>query len=95
MRLRATLHHADAVTWLLAHPAPKGHLLVSASADKTLKTWDAKTGKLVKEHKAHHGPVLAASLGLNGSVVVSAGDDGICGVFTTEEVDEDGNMMSS
>ncbi|KAG1886974.1 ribosome biogenesis protein Sqt1 [Suillus subluteus] len=89
MRLRATLEHQDAVTSLLAHPSPKSHLIVSASADNTLRTWDARTGALVKEHTGHHGPILSASLGLQGSVVVSGGDDSACLVFTTE-VDESG-----
>ena len=74
----------DAVTTLLAHPSPKTHLITSGSADKTLRTWDARTGKLVKEHRGHSGPILGAALGLNGSVVVSAGDDGVCLVFETE-----------
>ena len=74
----------DAVTTLLPLPAPKGHLVVSGSADKTLRTWDARTGTLVREHKGHHDPILGASLGLEGGVVVSAGDDGVCLVFTTE-----------
>ncbi|KAF9066616.1 ribosome biogenesis protein Sqt1 [Rhodocollybia butyracea] len=84
MRLRATVEHTDAVTTLLAAPAPKSHLLISGSADKTLRTWDARTGTLVKEHKGHQAAVLGASLGLDGSVVVTAGDDGVSLVFTTE-----------
>lgn len=88
MRLRATLEHQDAVTSLLTHPAPKSYILVSASADRTLKTWDGRTGKLLKDHRGHQEPVLGASLGLEGSVVVSAGDDGVCLVFTTEEEEE-------
>lgn len=32
--------------------------------------------------------MLAASLGLEGSVVVSGGDDGLCMVFTTEKEEE-------
>ncbi len=89
MRLRATLEHEDAITTLLAHPHPQSHLLISASADRTLRTWDARTGQLLRKHTGHHGPVLAASLGLNGSVVVSAGDDGLCAVYTTESTDGD------
>ncbi|KAH9903008.1 ribosome biogenesis protein Sqt1 [Cubamyces lactineus] len=84
MRLRATLEHEDAVTSLHRLPSPKAHLIVSASVDKTLRTWDARTGTLVREHKGHSGPILDASLGMGGSVVVSAGDDGVCLVFSTE-----------
>jgi len=84
MRLRVTLEHKDAITTLLAHPAPKAHLLISASADRTLRTWDARNGNLLKEHLGHRAPVLGATLALDGSVVVSAGDDGVSMVFTTE-----------
>lgn len=78
----------DAITKLLTHPAPKGYLVVSASADKTLRTWDARTGALVREHTGHKAAVLDASFGLEGSVVISAGDDGFALVFTTEAVEE-------
>lgn len=93
MRLRATLEHKDAITTLLAHPAPKPYLLISASADKTLRTWDGRNGSLLRTHKGHQGPVLGASLGLGGSVVVSAGDDGLCAVYTTEATDDEGRMQ--
>ncbi|KAF8149923.1 ribosome biogenesis protein Sqt1 [Crassisporium funariophilum] len=88
MRLRASLEHEDAITTLLAHPAPKPYLLISASADKTLRTWDARNGTLLRTHTGHRGPVLGASLGLGGSVVLSAGDDGLCMVYTTEAEEE-------
>ena len=68
----------------MAHPAPKGYLLISASADKTLRTWDARNGNPLKTHLGHDAPVLDATLALDGSVVVSAGDDGLSLVFTTE-----------
>ncbi|KAH9945448.1 ribosome biogenesis protein Sqt1 [Epithele typhae] len=84
MRLRATLEHGDAVTSLHRLPPPKAHLIVSASADKILRTWDARTGTLVREHKGHSAPVLGAALGMGGDVVVSAGDEGVCLVFPTE-----------
>ncbi|KAJ8072493.1 60S ribosomal subunit assembly or modification protein [Marasmius tenuissimus] len=89
MRLRATLEHEDAVTTLLSVPSPKNNLLVSSSADKTLRTWDARTGTLLRTHRGHNGPVLGASLGLGGTVVVSAGDDSVCLVFTTEATEDD------
>jgi len=88
MRLRATLEHEDAITTLLAVPAPKSYLLVSASADKTLKTWDARNGTLLRTHTGHRAAVLSASLGLDGSVIVSGGDDGMCMVYTTEAEEE-------
>ncbi|KAI0040255.1 WD40 repeat-like protein [Auriscalpium vulgare] len=82
-RLRATLQHKDSVTSLMVHPT-KPHLLVSGSADKTLRTWDARSATLLREHKGHQGPIMAAALGLAGEVTVSAGDDGVCLVFGTE-----------
>jgi ribosome assembly protein SQT1 len=82
-RVRATLEHKDAVTSLLAHPT-NTHIIVSGSADKRVRTWDVRTGTLIHEQTGHHGPVLAATLGLEGKLTISAGDDGVCLVFPTE-----------
>ncbi|KAH9178197.1 ribosome biogenesis protein Sqt1 [Lactarius sanguifluus] len=82
-RLRTTLEHKDAVTSLLVHPT-KPHLVISSSADHTLRTWDARGGTLVREHKGHQELINGAALGRNGEIVVSAGDDGACLVFDTE-----------
>lgn len=82
-RLRATLEHKDAVTTLLAHPT-NTHIVVSGSADKRLRTWDARTGALLQEHTGHRGPILGAALGEEGKVIVSAGDDGVCLIYPTE-----------
>ncbi|KAL4074907.1 WD40-repeat-containing domain protein [Scleroderma yunnanense] len=87
MRKRATLEHEDAVTTVLPHAMPRSHLVTTASADRTLRTWDARTGKLLTEHRGHQAPVLGASLGIEGSVIVSAGDDGNCYMFTIETDD--------
>jgi WD40 repeat protein len=62
-------------------PSPKGHLFVSGSADGGMCTWDARSGTLIREHKGHREAVLGLSIGMQGSVVVSAGDDGVCLVF--------------
>jgi len=87
MRLRSTLEHSDAVTSVHPHPAPSTHLLTTASADKVLRTWDVRTGELVREHKGHRGPILGASLGaIDGRVIIaSAGDEGVCLAFAAEE----------
>ncbi|KAH9068401.1 WD40 repeat-like protein [Lactarius deliciosus] len=71
------------VTSLLVHPT-KPHLVISSSADHTLRTWDARAGTLVREHKGHQELINGAALGRNGEIVVSAGDDGACLVFDTE-----------
>ncbi|KAI0264427.1 WD40 repeat-like protein [Gloeopeniophorella convolvens] len=82
-RLRTTLEHQDAVTSLLVHPT-KPHLIVSSSADNSLRTWDARAGTLLREHKGHQELINGAALGRDGEFVVSAGDDGACLVFGTE-----------
>jgi len=82
-RLRTTLEHKDAITSLLVHPT-KPHLVISSSVDHTLRTWDARAGVLVREHKGHQELVNAAALGRSGEIVVSAGDDNVCLVFGTE-----------
>lgn len=82
-RLRMTLEHKDAVTSLLVH-ATKPHLVISSSADHTLRTWDVRAGALVREHKGHQEPINGAALGKGGEIVVSAGDDGTCLAFGTE-----------
>ncbi|KAI0300934.1 WD40-repeat-containing domain protein [Russula brevipes] len=82
-RLRTTLEHKDAITSLLAHPT-KPHLVISSSADHTLRTWDARAGALVRESKGHQDLINSAALGHSGEVVVSAADDGACLVFGTE-----------
>lgn len=86
MRARATLDHGEeTITAVLSHPVPRSCLVTTGSADGTLKTWDARTGTLLTVHKGHEGAIFSASLGLEGSVVVSAGDDGSCYVFTIDQ----------
>ena len=72
------------MTSLHVHPS-RPHLVVSASADGTLRTWDARTGALVKEHTGHTGPINQAALALGGAKVLTAGDDGACLVFDATE----------
>jgi hypothetical protein len=60
------------------------HLVISSSADHTLRTWYVRAGALVREHKGHQEPSInGAALGKGGEIVVSAGDDGTCLAFGT------------
>ncbi|KAF9790735.1 ribosome biogenesis protein Sqt1 [Thelephora terrestris] len=84
LKIRNELKHGDSVTCLVPLPAPKSHMVISGSADRVLRTWDTRTGALVKEHQGHRGPVLGAAVGHEGGFVLSAGDDGACLVFAAE-----------
>jgi len=81
-RLRTTLEHKDAVTSILVHPT-KPHLVIPSSADHTLRTWDARAGTLIREHKGHQELINGAALGHGGDIVISASDDATCLVFGT------------
>ncbi|WWD20585.1 hypothetical protein CI109_105061 [Kwoniella shandongensis] len=78
-RVRAELKHDEPITSLAAHPAPSLHLVTTASADSTLKTWDIRTGALISTHSGHAGVVngVAVAPVEGGQAVVSAGDDGV------------------
>ena len=61
--------------------------MTTASADRSLKTWDIRNGTLLKEHTGHRGPINGIDIGLGAggkTIVVSAGDDGACLVWDTE-----------
>ena len=75
------------ITSLAPHTAPKTHLITSASADRSLKTWDARSGSLLREHTGHHGLINAVTIGLGAGgkdVLLSAGDEGVCLVYDVE-----------
>ncbi|WVO20315.1 uncharacterized protein IAS62_001609 [Cryptococcus decagattii] len=78
-RVRAELQHDEPITTLAGHPHPQLHLVTTASADSTLKTWDIRTGTLVATHTGHMGVVNGVDVAPGGEskVVVSAGDEGV------------------
>ncbi len=82
------------MTAILPIAAPKSYYVVTASADGNLRTWDARTSTQLCEHIGHQDPVLAAALGVNGTVV-SAGDDGMCFVFAAENFEEGAGAMQT
>ncbi|KAK4688276.1 ribosome assembly protein SQT1, partial [Tremellales sp. Uapishka_1] len=81
-RVRAEIKHDEPITSLAAHPLPSLHLVTTASADSTLKTWDIRTGALISTHKGHAGVVNGVAVGSapspeQGQVIVTAGDEGV------------------
>jgi eukaryotic-like serine/threonine-protein kinase len=52
-----------------------GNLLVSGSADHSLKIWDLVTGKLRQTLKGHSAPVTAVALSSDGKMLVSGSED--------------------
>jgi ribosome assembly protein SQT1 len=86
-RIRADMRHPEPITALAPHPAPASHLITTACADRTLRTWDVRTGYLLAEHVGHAGmvnnvvvapaPGGESPLGLAApQLVISAGDEG-------------------
>ena len=65
--------HTDAV--LSAAFSPDGSRLVTASRDRTVKIWDAKTGTEVLTLTGHSGEVNSASFSPDGSRVITGSGD--------------------
>ncbi|KIW33644.1 uncharacterized protein PV07_00478 [Cladophialophora immunda] len=65
-------YHADAVLALAANRHHR-NLLASASADKTVKLWDLKTGKCAKSYTMHSGKVCALDWHPTESTVLLSG----------------------
>ena len=55
--------------------SPDGTWLVSASADRTLKIWDASTGQQQLTLEGHTGKVNSCAISPDGTWLVSASDD--------------------
>ena len=52
-----------------------GQRVVTASADKTARVWDAATGKAIGEPMKHDGVVYSAQFSADGQRVVTASED--------------------
>ncbi|MFQ5807695.1 MAG: WD40 repeat domain-containing protein [Phycisphaerae bacterium] len=55
--------------------SPNGKLLVSGSADDTLRIWNVETGKMEREIEAEQEGVLAVAYSPSGRTIASAGAD--------------------
>lgn len=74
--------HSEAVYAVAFGPA--NTFVVTGSFDKTLKIWDAKSGKETKTLTGHQGLVLAVSVTPDGSHVTSGGADNKAKVWNSK-----------
>ncbi|MEM9539268.1 MAG: WD40 repeat domain-containing protein [Cyanobacteria bacterium P01_E01_bin.42] len=68
-----TLVRFDVVTALAIHP--NGYILASASQDGTLKFWNLRTSKLVKEFEAHEEAIDTLAFTPDGETLISGSRD--------------------
>jgi hypothetical protein len=73
-QVKAIGGHGDEIFRLVAHP--KQPLLVTASADKTVRLWDANSGNNLKTLQGLNDHVYAAAISANGQLVAGGGYDG-------------------
>jgi WD40 repeat protein len=70
--------HAGPVLGVALAP---GHRLVTASADETVRLWDAASGQELHSLRGHAGPVRGVALDPSGRYLVSGGADGMVKVW--------------
>jgi WD40 repeat protein len=91
-RLHAIIWDADSgkkLTFLQGHEqeitaaafSPDSRLIVTMSADATVRVWDAATAEPRQILRSHRGPVRAASFSADGRWLVTASDDGTARIW--------------
>jgi WD40 repeat protein len=55
--------------------SPDGNIIASASGDKTVKIWDAKTGKNIQTLQGHQHDVYSVAFSPDGNTIASASGD--------------------
>jgi WD40 repeat protein/formylglycine-generating enzyme required for sulfatase activity/serine/threonine protein kinase len=74
--------HADSLT--AARFSPDGKFIVTASADRTAKVWEAASGKLLATLDGHKEPLTGATFSPDGKFIVTSCADKTAKVWETE-----------
>ncbi|KAJ1299479.1 hypothetical protein OPQ81_011813 [Rhizoctonia solani] len=64
--------------------SPTGGYVVSGSNDAIIRTWDTRSGRLVKEFTGHTGAITSVGYSPNGECIVSGAEDGTVRVWDTK-----------
>lgn len=83
---REYLGHTGGVNDLAV--TPDGQLVVTAGDDKTVRVWEAKTGKPVRSFQGHLAKVLGVAVRPDGRQVASAGADGSVRLWDLSPTDD-------
>ncbi|MBD2213342.1 caspase family protein [Nostoc linckia FACHB-104] len=75
--------HSDSVN-VLAY-SPDGTILTSASADSTIRLWNATTGSLIATLKGHSSEVYAVAYSPDGNTIASASQDSTVKLWNVED----------
>jgi len=68
--LRGHLHPINCIVW-----SPNGRMLASPSEDKTIRLWDAKTGRCLRILKGHSASVCRITFHLDNRILASGSRD--------------------
>jgi U3 small nucleolar RNA-associated protein 12 len=76
---KALFGHQDSIMTVKFIPQPatseEAHFLISASKDRTIKTWDGDKFEQIQKLSDHHGEVWAMAVSKNGEFFVTASHD--------------------
>lgn len=79
--LRWSAEHDEAVTSLALHTRSTASHISTASVDRSVRTWDLRTGQMVKKHTGHTDVIHSVSVSSDGRHIVTGSDDGAALVY--------------
>ncbi|XP_064607664.1 angio-associated migratory cell protein-like [Liolophura sinensis] len=83
--LRHTCPHEAGIVKLRWDSATS--MIYTASLDRVLRLWDARTGNIVSQWTGHQGEILDFDIARDGGVLVSTSEDQTARVFSLHELD--------